>query len=295
MVRVNQNIAAVLIGWILLIQQGCIEIPDPYLVIGQREHAGTVEAVRLCHPDALTISPAAVAHPGKRLDSAGFNLVNWNMLKGRRDGWEQDFHRLIEEGDVVLLQEVHLTDEMLEALRLSRLNWSLATAFRYRGAESGVLTASRTQLLGICMQRFLEPVVQTPKTSLLARFPLSAGGDLVIVNVHAINFTVDDIYFRKSWQEIETILQPHDGPLVVAGDFNTWSAARQAIVVNTTQRLGLEPVHFPLDQRTRILDRPIDHVYCRGLVPVDAVVYEVSTSDHNPMRVTFKLANNLAE
>ena len=295
MVKAKQIILLVLLGGLLAVLQGCIEIPDPYLVIGQRDHAGTVEAVSLCDPDALTTLPATGGRPGTPLDGDGFNLVNWNMFKGRKAGWEEDLKRLIAEGDVILLQEAHLTEALTEALRRAPLNWSLATAFRYQGAEAGVLTASRTELLGICMQRFLEPVVKTPKTSLVARFPLATGGDLVVVNFHAINFTVDDIHFLASWQEMETILQPHEGPLVVAGDFNTWSAARQAIVLNTTARLGLTPVQFPLDQRTRILDRPIDHIYCRGLVPVDAVVYEVSTSDHNPMRVTFKLANNHTE
>ena len=282
-------------GVLLMILQGCIEITDPYLVIGQQEWTGTVEAVRPCDPESLADFPAAKTHEDQTLDGRGFSLVNWNMLKGRRDGWEQDFHRLVEDGDVVLLQEAHLTDGMLEALRLSRLNWRLATAFRYRGAEAGVLTASRTDLQGICMQRFREPVLKTPKTSLVARFPFAGGGHLVVVNVHAINFTTDESYFRESWQEIEAIVQPHDGPLIVAGDFNTWNAARQAIVVNTTQRLGLEPVHFPLDHRTRILDRAVDHVYYRGLVTVDAVADEVRTSDHNPMRITFKLADDDVE
>ena len=184
---------------------------------------------------------------------------------------------------------------MLEVLRRSQLNWSLATAFRYRDAEAGVLTAGRADLQDICMQRFREPVLNTPKTSLLTRFTLSDGGQLVVANLHAINFTTDATPFLESWQELEAILKPHNGPLIVAGDFNTWSAERQAMVVNTTRRMGLEPVHFPSDQRTRIFDRAIDHVYFRGLVPVEAIVYAVKTSDHNPMRVTFKRADADAE
>jgi endonuclease/exonuclease/phosphatase (EEP) superfamily protein YafD len=141
------------------------------------------------------------------------------------------------------------------------------------------------------MQRFREPLLHTPKTSLLTRFDLSEGGSLVVVNVHAINFTMDAIRFRASWQELETVLQPHAGPLIVAGDFNTWNADRQAVVVNATRRMGLTPVHFSSDQRTRIFDRTVDHVYYRGLLPLEALVHEVKTSDHNPMRVTFKLAD----
>jgi endonuclease/exonuclease/phosphatase (EEP) superfamily protein YafD len=287
----RSKLLPVLIGCLLVVLQGCIEIPDPYLVIGQRDHAGTVEAVRVCEPDSLVLPPAGAGRPVMALDPDGFSLVAWNMLKGRRAGWEEDFARLIREGDVILLQEAHLTEELAEALRQARLNWSLATAFRYRGAEAGVLTASKTDLQGICMQRFREPLLHTPKTTLFARFPLAAGGHLVVANVHALNFTVGAVRFLESWQSMETVLQPHDGPLVVAGDFNTWNADRQAVVVNTAQRLGLKSVRFPSDQRTRIFDRAVDHVYYRGLEAVDAIVYEVQTSDHNPMRVIFKRAD----
>jgi endonuclease/exonuclease/phosphatase (EEP) superfamily protein YafD len=287
----RSNILPVFGFCLLAFLAGCIEIPDPYLVIGQQGWAGTVEAVMLCDPNAIDLPQAAARPSGQVLDAGGFSLVNWNMLKGRRSGWENDFQRLIQEGDVVLLQEARLTEPLVEALRRAQLNWSLATAFRYQGAEVGVLTAGKARLRGICMQRFREPLLHTPKTSLLTRFDLSEGGSLVVVNVHAINFTMDAIRFRASWQELETVLQPHAGPLIVAGDFNTWNADRQAVVVNATRRMGLTPVHFSSDQRTRIFDRTVDHVYYRGLLPLEALVHEVKTSDHNPMRVTFKLAD----
>jgi endonuclease/exonuclease/phosphatase (EEP) superfamily protein YafD len=277
-----------LFAGLLVILQGCIEIPDPYLVIGQREWAGTVAAVRPCDPDSLALPPTAAPPSDKALDAGGFYLVTWNMLKGRRSGWQEDFQRLVQEGDVVLLQEAYLTAPLLEALRRAQLNWRLATAFRYQGAEAGVLTAAKTDLQGICMQRFREPLLNTPKTSLVTRLPLSDGSHLVVANVHAINFTMDAIHFLESWQELEAILQPHAGPLIVAGDFNTWNADRQVVVANATRRMGLAPVRFPSDQRTRFFDRTVDHVYYRGLVPLEALVQEVKTSDHNPMRVTFR-------
>ncbi len=292
MIRAQLKCLRVWIGVLLLILQGCIEIPDPYLVIGQREWSGTVEAVHLCDPDAFENAIPPPVAVDKTIDADGFHLVNWNVYKGRKAGWAQDLQRLIREADVVLLQEAHLTEQMLDVLRRSQFNWSLATAFRYRGAEAGVLTAGRADLQGICMQRFREPVINTPKTSLLTRFTLSDGGQLVVANLHAINFTTDSEPFLASWQELEAILKPHAGPLIVAGDFNTWSAERQAVVVNTARRMGLDPVHFPSDKRTRVFDRAIDHVYYRGLVTVAATVYAVKSSDHNPMRVTFKRAGD---
>ena len=280
---------ASLIAVVVLILQGCIEIPDPYLVMGQRDGLATVKVVRPCDKDPLARAPATAAE--RMLDADGFTLVNWNMFKGSKTGWEADFAELIRKADVVLLQEAYLSAAMTEALRHSRLNWGLATAFRLRGIEAGVMTASRADFLGICMQRYREPVVNTPKTSLLTRLRLSDGDLLMVANVHAINFTVDTDYFRETWQGLEKIAASHEGPLIVAGDFNTWSAARQSTVESTAQRLGLTPVVFPADQRTRILDRPVDHVYYRGLVMVEATVFVVETSDHNAMRVTFKQAD----
>ncbi len=275
-----------LIGTLVLILQGCLEIPDPYLIIGQRDWPGKVEVVRPCASE--TSAPMAEEAVAQVLPADGFTLVNWNMYKGRKSGWEADFLRLIRDADVVLLQEAYLNEAMAEALRRSQLNWGLATAFRYRGFEAGVLTASSADFQGICMQRYREPVVNTPKTSLLTRFRLSDGSLLAVANVHAINFTVDTNYFIETWQGLENIVEDHAGPLIVAGDFNTWSATRQSAVTSTAKRLELLPVRFPEDHRTRVLDRAIDHIYYRGLVAGEAVVFAVKSSDHNPMRVTFK-------
>jgi endonuclease/exonuclease/phosphatase (EEP) superfamily protein YafD len=87
-------------------------------------------------------------------------------------------------------------------------------------------------------------------------------------------------------------LAPYKGPLIVAGDFNTWNLERLTIVEKTAERLGMQPVRFTPDRRSLIFDQPVDHVYYRGLVPLDASVVDVATSDHNPMRITFKLGGH---
>ncbi|MBL0715277.1 MAG: endonuclease/exonuclease/phosphatase family protein [Desulfosarcina sp.] len=283
---------AVLTGCLLAALQGCIHIPGPYLVGGPQTGPETVALVRPCEPGLLVRLPEDITGEASALDPEGFSLMNWNMLKGWRQGWEKDFNRLGRGSDVILLQEAYLTDELRQALRSAQMNWHLATAFRYRGIEAGVLTASEITPQVICMQRFKEPLLNTPKTSLFARFSIAFQRPrLMIVNVHAINYTMDMDDYRRYWQELETILESHDGPLIVAGDFNSWSAQRFDIVVDTARRLGLQPVRFDPDRRTRILGRVVDHVYYRGLVLLKASVYEVTTSDHNPMRVDFKLAD----
>ena len=272
--------------------QGCSVLPEPYLVSGPEPHRTDANTVRSCEPDLLGRSPATIKSTLSALDPDGFNLMNWNMLKGRRQGWRKDFVRLSQESDVILLQEAYLSDELRTILSSTKSNWNLATSVRYWGKESGVLTASEITAEVICIHRFDEPLLNTPKTSLFTRFSiLTQQPYLVIVNVHAVNITMDTASYQKYWQELEMILASHDGPLIVAGDFNTWNAERLAIVAMAARRLKLQPVRFEPDRRSRFFGQVVDHVYYRGLVPSNAVVHEIATSDHNPIQVSFKLAD----
>ena len=288
----RSKLIPVLIAYLFASVQGCSVIPEPYLVSGQKTHGETGDTVRSCEPDLLPRLPVDTAKAVSALDPEGFSLMSWNVLKGRRQGWGKDFLRLSQGSDVILLQEAYLTKELRSTLRSAKMRWKLATAIRYWGTESGVLTASEIAPEVICMHRFDEPLLNTPKTSLFTRFSISSQRTyLVIINVHAVNFTVYTAYYQNYWQELETILESHDGPLIVAGDFNTWSAERLAIVANMARRLRLQPVRFEPDRRTRFFGQVVDHVYYRGLMPSKATVHEVATSDHNPIQVTFKLAD----
>ena len=281
-----------LMAYLFALLQGCSVLPEPYLVSGPEPHRTTANTVRSCEPDLLGRSPTDIESELSVLDPAGFNLMNWNMLKGRRRGWRKDFVRLSRGNDVILLQEAYLSDELRNTLSSAKSNWNLATSVRYWGRESGVLTASENAPEVICIHRFDEPLLNTPKTSLFTRFSmLPRHPYLVIVNVHAVNFTMDTASYQNYWQELETILESHDGPLIVAGDFNTWNAERLAVVAMAARRLNLQPVRFEPDRRSRFFGQVVDHVYYRGLVPSNAVVHEVVTSDHNPIQVNFKLAD----
>jgi endonuclease/exonuclease/phosphatase (EEP) superfamily protein YafD len=280
-----------LMAYLFALLQGCSVLPEPYLVSGPEHHRTTANTVPSCEPDLLARFPTDIQNALSALDPAGFNLINWNMLKGGRRGWRKDFARLSRENDVILLQEAYLSDELRNTLSSVKSNWNLATSVRYWGKASGVLTASEIAPEVICVHRFDEPLLNTPKISLFTRFSiLPRQPHLLIVNVHAINFTMDAATYQKYWQELEIILEPHDGPLIVAGDFNTWNTERLTIVAMVARRLGLQPVRFEPDRRSRFFGQVVDHVYYRGLEPSNAVVHEVVTSDQNPIQVNFKLA-----
>ena len=78
---------------------------------------------------------------------------------------------------------------------------------------------------------------------------------------------------------------PDDGPVIFAGDFNTWSASRQAAVDDFMSEHGLGSIAFEPDLRSRAFGRALDHIYVRGMQAEFAQVIPVTTSDHNPLRV----------
>ena len=50
-----------------------------------------------------------------------------------------------------------------------------------------------------------------------------------MANLHAINFALGTDAYRAQLDAIATELSHHRGPIVVAGDFNTWNDERDAV------------------------------------------------------------------
>jgi endonuclease/exonuclease/phosphatase (EEP) superfamily protein YafD len=108
--------------------------------------------------------------------------------------------------------------------------------------------------------------------------------------VHAVNFTLGTSRLREQLEAVAAVLARHDGPVILAGDFNTWSVARRRAVDAIALRLGLRAVSLDPDERSRFLGEPVDQIYYRGLVPGAASAVPVRSSDHNPVSAVFRLA-----
>ena len=149
-----------------------------------------------------------------------------------------------------------------------------------------MLTISDAAPLVQCNLQALEPVLRTPKATLVTEYAL-AGRDenLLVVNMHVVNFTMGLAAFQAQLSDASDVVAQHRGPVILTGDFNTWRQARLDLLGSIIDAHGLEAVDFPDDARKRFLGKPLDHVYVRGLDVVSATTYETDTSDHNPMRV----------
>jgi endonuclease/exonuclease/phosphatase (EEP) superfamily protein YafD len=217
-------------------------------------------------------------------------LLNWNIQKENQEGWESDFVRLSENADVLIIQEASLTEKFRGVLNRRPYYWHLVSAFEYQGVKAGVLTAATIAPDFICPLMATEPLIRFPKTILITRYPLAnTHHSLMIANIHMINFAPHTTAYADQAREMIEILQKHQGPMILSGDFNTWSEARLAIIEELSGRLGLEPADFKTDLATKIFGRVVDHVYYRGLTLEEAEVIEVTSSDHNPLWVRFRL------
>lgn len=251
-----------------------------------------------------------------------FSLLNWNIEKGNNPEWIEDLSGLADEAGVLLFQEAALGP------KLNRLGLPVgfsqhqyfAAGYQQGERRTGVLIASPWAASDYCALTAWEPWLGTPKATGIARFLLADDEKnglnpriygiadsaeqmqdpdievdkktLMIVNVHAVNFAVGLEAYAAQFEEIGKVIGAHDGPLIVAGDFNTWSGERQAWLDTFADLHQLHAVEFDPDRRTTIFSRPIDHIYSRGLAIVDARAVPVGSSDHNPLLIKVKIDAN---
>lgn len=230
----------------------------------------------------------------KALDPHHITLLNWNIAKGKHKGWQEDFRHLCESVDIALLQEAKLEYDM-PALFNEHCCWSFAPGFTRPDHSTGVMTLSVAQTINRSLHSHREPWTRIPKAALISQYHLAETDlTLMVANVHAINFTAGIRSFRRQLYALLDELLHHHGPIILAGDFNTWRRKRLSIVDDMIQILGLEVVHFAHDCRKQAFGLALDHVFVRGLRGKSSEVTSVYSSDHNPMVVTLAIVPRLA-
>ena len=276
-----------------LLLSGCVRIPDLHGTAGHYNVSGDINTECFTTDRILPDNTPAAALQNGALNSRSFRVLNWNSHKGRNTIWQEDLERLSSQSDLVVLQEGYLTDDLQDLLNKKQYSWDIAKAFTYNDIYTGVLTASRIKPDFLCSFRAPEPLGRLPKTVLITRYPL-AGSDeyLVIANIHMVNFTINLADYRAQLEKAAEVLSQHQGPLIISGDFNSWNTERRKILADITQELGVREVAFDTDHRKTFMGQPLDHIFYRKLVPLEALTEKVTTSDHNPMLVTFRLADD---
>jgi endonuclease/exonuclease/phosphatase (EEP) superfamily protein YafD len=221
-----------------------------------------------------------------------FELICWNIEKGNNPGWKQELKAMAANTQLVLLQEAIFVEEMKQP-REKPLFWSFAPGYETNAHSSGVMTVSRMQPSFFCSLEATEPWLRSPKKTSIVQFPLGHDGNsLLLVNMHAINFTFGIKAFAKQLNEVGHILGAHTGPIVFSGDLNTWTQARKDVLSPFISKFNLTEVGFEPDHRSHKMGHPVDYIFTRGLEVKQSRVVEVDTSDHNPLIVTLALLSD---
>jgi endonuclease/exonuclease/phosphatase (EEP) superfamily protein YafD len=286
------------VGWaarlaLIPLLAGCITLTaDPRAVISGPGGSARVTTLG-CDAAARELRDAGDGNTADALGRRPLRLLTWNVHKQADPDWERDLSEFATLSDIVLLQEAVLQPSLLRILDDAGLRWVMASSFLSGTEEFGVLTATRIAPVASCTQRATEPLIRIPKSSVISWLPMvNAAGTretLAIVNIHSINFEVVLTAYRAQLDALADALSSHRGPIIFAGDFNTWNDARDAVVRETTARLGLSEVQLRVDRRAVFFGRHLDHVFVRGLELVELDVVAVTSSDHNPVAATFRI------
>ena len=221
-------------------------------------------------------------------------ILLWNVYKCRKLGWRDDFIKLVHDKDLILLQEAILNSPFdLYFKKSLKHQWIMARSFRNvkTNIETGVKTGSTVAAKKHCFfaSKHSEPISKTKKMMLATEYPLNTfGQSLLVVNSHIINFVSFD-KFKQHLDQVFQILEHHDGPILLAGDFNTWNRKRLKYFSKLTVAFSLEEVEMMRNTRLNHLFQHLDHVYCRGLQIVESLVHnDIHSSDHYPISLSLR-------
>ena len=219
-----------------------------------------------------------------KLAASRFHLITWNVHKGQDTGWQEDLERLSKQADFVLLQEA------TQHQNLSTFSTALfVSSFSFNELLSGVKTFTQTQPEWYCGGGVAEPIIQIPKVASVMNLPLEKGDSLLLINVHLINFEWGISAYQAQLEQLFYFVENHQGPIIMAGDFNAWNEDRLNLVNNLIQKYGLNSVVLSQDERVRFLGYPLDYIFTRGVKVVSATSEVVTSSDHNPLLMEFEL------
>ncbi|WFB35744.1 endonuclease/exonuclease/phosphatase family protein [Kiritimatiellota bacterium B12222] len=241
--------------------------------------------------------------PPTHLEDNEFTLLSWNVHKSKHPDMPADLEQTLMDvqPDLVFLQEARPG-----SIDVPHLEGTLAVAWHHplrQDSEVGVFTAASVEPIEreAFRSKSLELGVTVPKTSLMTLYPLPGGEELLAVNVHALNFEKGEP--KRFIRQLETLhakMKLHQGPMIFAGDFNTWNRERDEYLRELASGLGMEEVDsFEGVRKTgdhgwwnSILgidpELPLDRVFYRGMEVVSAQILDLDASDHEPLVVTFR-------
>lgn len=228
----------------------------------------------------------------ERCFSEGFTVLCWNVAKLTLKSSYLEYLQAVienEKVDILLLQEVK--KELTKEFDIYDYSYILSPNIETKRNVYGVLNAFQVS----CEEEYSlltqkrEFKYATHKVTLITKHKISLDKELLIVNLHAINF-VKNSAFQNELYNIKSAIKSHKGPMIVAGDFNTWNVKRVHMLREFTNELSLQEVGFGDSSKLKkVFTNCLDYIFYRDLKLTDSKVIDTKLSDHNPIIATFKV------
>ncbi len=220
-----------------------------------------------------------------------FGILCWNVHKNNtKQSRFKTYLKILEESfDFMLFQEANFRDD--EDFTLPHFAFDAAANLQVRDTFYGVLTASRVEstTAKAYLSEGKESLIGTHKSSLITSYTFEDKERLLILNVHAINFR-ENQRFNKELEKFSQLLETQKGPMIVAGDFNTWNKKRLEKLHELREKLGLKMVKFDNDGYIKsFMGNNLDFIFYRELELVKSSIDQShGLSDHNPLFAQFR-------
>jgi endonuclease/exonuclease/phosphatase (EEP) superfamily protein YafD len=236
-------------------------------------------------------------HSSERQLASKISALIWNIKKAQLKNWKKEFINFGKGKDLFLVQEAYETDVFLSTLNaFEGFEWNLGASFLYRkygDAATGTMVASQVEPAEVLVKHSpdVEPIAGTPKSATFVKYPISGKAEeLLVISVHGINFETNGA-FKRHMCQIKRVIEKHAGPVLLAGDFNTWNDSRSSHLSSVTSGLGLVEAQYKNGEaRMSFAGHFLDHIFTRGLIVNSAEVIADSVgSDHKPFLLDFSV------
>lgn len=254
------------------------------------------------------------------LNSTSIKIISWNTMAACRKKLkqfaamtfcnsrqsDQSFIELARNKDLLIIQEAYVDYTMSQLLKSlgDDYTWDMAVSYiadKKLDIPTGVLTAANAQALSACPLRTYETFLPTPKAILFTTYNLADENDriidkkLLVVNIHGI--LISRKYLYQQLQLMAKEIAKHEGPVILAGDFNTMTSDSYHKLTQIITALDLteSEINTTHDYRVKsVTEQVYDFIFYKGLIQIKAQTINLKTgkngetSDHNPILAEFK-------
>ena len=211
-----------------------------------------------------------------------YSFTTYNIWKTHLPFVRQNIGTLCAKNDFVALQEwvsnVHVRHD-------EHIATCVTFTIPFRNLQTGTATISSHEPISVLelTTRERELGIMTRKSMLLTAHSLPDGNVLHIANIHSLNFVTNATWKKQIDYFVRHL--PPTGPLIFAGDFNTWNPWRFDYLEKKLHELHLHYANYDHNIIMRL-----DHIFARDIEILETVAdTNMHTSDHYPVTMKFKV------